>query len=322
MFVDELKVHIKAGKGGDGVVRWHHEKGREFMGPAGGDGGNGGDVYIVGVRDASLLFKYRHVKEFNAENGVDGGKNSLFGRGGEDLEIKLPVGSIVTNLDNGKVFELLENDQKIKILSGGFHGFGNEHFKGSTNINPIESTPGKVGQEADFLIELKLIADVGLIGLPNAGKSSLLNSLTKSKSKVANYAFTTLDPHLGALHGVIIADIPGIIEGASEGKGLGIKFLRHISRTRILLHCISVENEDILNAYETIRNELISYDQSLDEKREIILITKTDLIDGEKLKEITALFEKEGKEVLNISLFDDVDIKKISDFLVKTVDKG
>lgn len=319
MFVDELQIHIKAGKGGNGVVRWHHEKGKEFMGPAGGDGGNGGDVYIVAVRDSSLLFKYRHVKEFDAENGEDGGKSSLFGKGGEDLEIKLPIGSVVTDLDRDIKYELLEDGQKIKILTGGRNGFGNEHFKSSTNQTPQQFTEGKPGEQGEFLIELKLIADVGLVGLPNAGKSSLLNALTKSKSKVADYAFTTLDPHLGSLHGIIIADIPGIIEGASEGKGLGIKFLRHISRTRVLLHCISSENENIVEIYKSIRNELTSFDEAFSEKREIILITKTDMVDEAKLSEQIAELKKLNNDVISVTLYDDQSVKEVSDYLVKTI---
>lgn len=320
MFVDELQVHIGAGKGGDGVVRWRHEKGREFMGPSGGDGGKGGDVYILGVRDSSLLFKYRHVKEFQAENGKNGGKSSLFGKAGEDLEIKLPVGSIATNLSTGEKFEVLEKDQTVLILKGGMGGYGNEHFKGSTNINPMESTPGKPGEEAEFSIELKLIADIGLVGLPNAGKSSLLNALTKAESKVANYAFTTLDPHLGDMHGVIIADIPGIISGASEGKGLGSKFLRHISRTRTLLHCIASDSEDVLETYNVIRKELEGYDKGMLDKEELILLTKTDLVSEEELKEKVGVLKKETRrEILTSSVLDDQSMKELGDFLSKKV---
>ncbi|MFT5179668.1 MAG: GTP-binding protein [Candidatus Paceibacteria bacterium] len=313
-FVDELKLNIQAGKGGDGVEKWRHEKGREFMGPSGGDGGNGGDVYVRGHRDANVLFKYRNNKNFAAENGINGRDDSEFGRNGEDLVIDLPVGTVVKNLETEEEFELLEADEKVLILRGGRGGLGNENFKSSTNQAPTKTTPGKPGEEGDFYVELKLVANVGFVGLPNAGKSSLLNAITNSKAKVGNFNFTTLDPNLGDLYGVILADIPGLIEGASEGKGLGDKFLRHISRTKILLHCISAENEDFGEVYKTIRKELEGYSDDLKEKREIILITKTDFLSEEELKEKIKAF---GKEVLTVSVYDDGKLKELSDYLVK-----
>jgi GTP-binding protein len=210
--VDELRVHIRAGRGGNGVERWLHERGKEFMGPAGGDGGRGGDVFVRGVSDINILAKYKNTKEFVAEDGDAGSRNSRHGANGADLIIDLPVGSIITNLSDKKKFQLLSAGELIKILSGGNGGFGNEHFKGSTNQKPKEWTPGKNGDEADFTIELELIADAGLIGLPNAGKSSLVNELTNAMSKVGSYQFTTLDPALGDLYGFILADIPGLIK--------------------------------------------------------------------------------------------------------------
>ncbi|MFA6095656.1 MAG: GTPase, partial [Candidatus Paceibacterota bacterium] len=225
-FVDEVTFHARAGRGGSGVVRWLHEKGKEYMGPAGGNGGKGGDVYVEAVRDIGILHGYRNIKLFEAEKGGDGGKKSMDGKTGEDLVLKLPVGSVVTNLDTLQSFDLLKEGERVLVLKGGRYGLGNEHFKGSTNQRPEMTTEGRVGEEADFHIELRLVVDAGFVGFPNAGKSSLLNALTNAKAKVAAYQFTTLEPNLGDLYGFILADIPGLIEGASEGKGLGDKFLR------------------------------------------------------------------------------------------------
>lgn len=315
-FIDELQINIKAGDGGDGVERWRHEKGREFMGPSGGNGGNGGDVYVRGVRDSALLFRYRNNKDFKAEDGESGRKDSEYGKNGKDLIIDLPIGSVVKNLDTNEEVELLEEDEKIQILKGGRGGIGNENFKSSVNRSPTETTPGKEGEKGEFYIELRLVADIGFVGLPNAGKSSLLNALTNSKAKVGNFNFTTLDPNLGSLHGIILADIPGLIEGASEGKGLGDKFLRHIKRTNTLLHCISAENEDFNEAYRVIRKELEDYKGNLEEKDEIILITKTDVISKEELGERIKKFDKEVK---TISIYDDEGLKELTEFLVNYI---
>ena len=316
-FVDEASFHVRAGKGGDGVVRWLHEKGKEYMGPAGGNGGKGGDVYVEAVRDIGILAGYRNIKLFEAEKGGDGGKKSMDGKTGEPLILKLPVGSVVTNLDTQQSFELLKEGEKILVLKGGRYGLGNEHFVGSTNQRPEMTTGGRVGEEADFHVELKLIVDAGFAGFPNAGKSSLLNVLTNAKAKVANYQFTTLEPNLGDLYGFILADIPGLIEGASEGKGLGDKFLRHIARTKMLLHCISLENEDITLAYKTIRKELEAYSAELASKKEIIVLTKTDLVDADILKDKIKEAKKLNPDVLVISILDDDGVKVFKDDLVK-----
>ncbi|MBP7805156.1 MAG: GTPase ObgE, partial [Candidatus Pacebacteria bacterium] len=286
--VDELKFYATAGKGGDGVVRWRREKFIPMGGPAGGDGGRGGDVYIEAVRNNNLLAQYRHVTKFAAKDGEPGGSGSLHGANGDDMVIMLPIGAIVTNQDTGVAVQLLSEGEKIKVLTGGGGGKGNEHFKSSTNVSPKESTPGRPGEEGNFYVELELIADAGLVGLPNAGKSSLLNSITRAKAKVGDYAFTTLDPNLGDCFGYTLADIPGLIEGAAEGKGLGIQFLRHIKRTKMLIHLVSFENElaetgGMMKVYKEIRNELKKYDKSLNlekgaglaDKKEIILLTKT-----------------------------------------------
>lgn len=316
-FVDELKIYMKAGDGGHGVVRWRHEKGRDFAGAAGGNGGNGGDVYARGVRDIGILAKYTHKKDFRAERGVDGMKKSMYGRNGEDLYIDLPIGSIITNLKTGEKYQLLEEGQTIFLLKGGRGGYGNEHFKASTNTTPMQSTQGKPGDDADFYIELELIVDAGLVGFPNAGKSSLLNVITNADARVGSYQFTTLEPNLGDFHKFILADIPGLIEGASEGKGLGYKFLRHIKRTKIIFHCISLENEDIVAAYKTIRNELETFDKELAAKREILILTKTDMVDPKAVEAAIKKAKKLNKEVFTVSVYDDASIKALSDELVK-----
>ncbi|MDE1874792.1 MAG: GTPase ObgE [Patescibacteria group bacterium] len=316
-FVDEITFHVKAGKGGDGVARWLHEKGKEFMGPAGGNGGKGGDVYVEAVRDIGILAGYRNIKLFEAENGKNGDKKGMEGRNGDDLTIQLPVGSVVYNNDTEQSFELLREGERVLILKGGRYGLGNEHFKASTNQRPTQTTDGRAGEEADFKIVLKLIVDAGFVGFPNAGKSSLLNALTRARAKVANYQFTTLEPNLGDMHGFILADIPGLIEGASEGKGLGHKFLRHISRTKMILHCISLENEDIAGAYRTIRAELEAYSDELAGKREAIVLTKTDLVDEATLRAKTAEAKKLNPNVLSVSILDDAAIKALGDELVK-----
>lgn len=320
-FIDELHIHIKAGDGGSGVERWRHDKAKEFGGPSGGDGGRGGNVYVVGSRDLGLLFNYRHKKEFRAENGEAGMKNSSHGRDGEDLVIKLPIGSVVTDLKIKKAIHILSEGAPILLLKGGDGGFGNEHFKSATNQRPKKTTPGYPGEEGNFYIELQLVVDVGFVGYPNAGKSSLLNALTNASAKVGSYQFTTLEPNLGALYGYILADIPGLIEGASKGKGLGYKFLRHIKRTKMIAHLISLENEDVMRAYQTIRKELENYDKELGEKDEIIILTKTDLVDVTVLKKAQRTLSVLKPRLFALSIYDDASLKEFSDALVKLLRK-
>jgi GTP-binding protein len=333
-FVDEIKIHARAGRGGDGVVRWRHEKGKEFSGASGGNGGRGGSVFALAVRDIHKLAQYRHVKEFSAGAGEAGMRESRHGGDGADVTIEFPVGSIITNLSEqkegigdtgnmisgllpGKKISLATEGQKVLLLAGGRGGLGNEHFKASTNTTPYEWTPGKDGEEADFQVELELVADAGLIGLPNAGKSSLLNAVTNAHSKIGAYAFTTLDPSLGAMEEFILADIPGLIEGASAGKGLGVKFLRHVRRTKVLFHCISLENQDIEAAYNTIRTELKAFDPALAEKTEVIILTKTDMSDADHIKEAMKAAKKHADQVFTVSVIDDKAIKILKDSLVK-----
>jgi GTP-binding protein len=328
-FIDEIKIYAEAGRGGNGVVRWRQEKFVPKGGPAGGDGGRGGNFYVLAIRDVHALSRYKAKKTFSAGRGEDGGKKSLHGKNGEDFILQLPVGSIITNLDTEEEWQLAEEGQKILLLRGGYGGFGNEHFKSSTNTTPKESREGQEGEKGNFEIELELFADLGLIGLPNAGKTSLLNALTNAQAKVGDYAFTTLDPNLGDFYGYIVADIPGLIEGASEGKGLGVKFLRHIKRTKILAHLISFENANMLKSYKEIRKELEKYDKNLNlgkdglsSKKELIILTKSDMTEDPKMiQKKLKDFQKVNKNVFAISLFDDTLVKKFSDGLIKILRK-
>lgn len=316
MFVDELTIYAKAGNGGNGVVRWRQEKFRPMAGPSGGDGGRGADVLVRAVADTNQLAKYTGNKSFFAEDGGAGMKDSLTGKNGETLYIDVPVGSRVTDVSRKRVVELTIVGQTERILKGGAGGLGNEHFKSSTNTSPTESTTGHQGEAGDFLIEVSLVVDIGLIGLPNAGKSTLLNSLTNAQSRIGAYPFTTLEPHLGALYEFILADIPGLIEGAAEGKGLGHKFLRHVSRTKMLLHLVSLESDNPVGDYYTILKELVEYDKDLSTKETWIILTKKDLVKQEKVDEVREALAKSQNRVFVITVNEPITYKELSDALV------
>lgn len=322
-FVDELDIDASAGKGGDGVVRWLHLKGKEYSGPAGGNGGNGGDIIIRGVRDIALLGRYRGEKNFKAGDGDDGQSYSMDGKQGGNLVIDLPVGSIVRNGHTNEVFELMREGDTALILKGGRGGAGNKVFKSSVNTSPMECTPGAIGEAAHLHIELRLIADAGFVGLPNAGKTSLLNALTHAHAKVGAYAFTTLDPNLGVLPGgYILADIPGLIEGASMGKGLGSKFLRHVARTRELIHCVSLESETPLEDYKVVRGELEQFSAELADKPEIIVLTKSDTREPAQIEAVRKQFKKAKKETLLVTVLDDESLKALRDHLSALLSKS
>ncbi len=318
-FVDELKLHASAGKGGDGVVRWLHVKGKDLSGPAGGDGGRGGNVVAKAVRELTALSAYVHHPSYKAEDGGSGGSKTKEGKNGDDFVFEVPIGTVITNDDTGEDFELLEEGQTAMLLAGGVPGRGNVHFKGSKNTSPTQFTLGKEGESGNFRFELKLVVDVGLVGLPNAGKSSLLNALTGAHAKVANYAFTTLNPMLGVLYGYVLADIPGLIEGAADGKGLGHTFLRHVTRTKTIAHCVSFEELDMVKAYETVREELTAYSNVLAEKPEIVICTKSDVTTPaevqERMKELSEKCAIDPADMIAVSVYDDASIKSLSDFL-------
>ena len=287
------------------------------LGPTGGSGGKGGNVYLKGVADIGALRQFRYKKILEAERGADGRSQFKDGADGKDLSLEIPVGTLVTDLQNAEVWEITKIGETIRIAQGGIGGKGNFLFRSSTNTSPQQFQKGLPGEKRVLRLELKLIADIGFIGFPNAGKSSLLNALTNAKSRVANYAFTTLEPHLGAWYDLILADIPGLIEGAHEGKGLGTKFLRHIERTRVLFHLISAESEDPAKDYKIIRNELKKYSPELLQKPEYVFLSKSDERKPSEIEHAIRLLQKKKITALPLSVLDDEHMKKISRILEK-----
>jgi len=319
MLIDEIIIKVKAGDGGQGAVAFN--KNLMELGPAGGRGGKGGDVYVEGSSDLTLLNQFRFKKEIIAQDGGDGRHQFIDGTNGEDILVKVPVGTVLHNVDTGEDKEVLLMGEKICIARGGRGGKGNFLFRSSTNTTPKQSQPGKEGESFTFRFELKYIADVGLIGLPNAGKSSLLNELTNAKSKVANYQFTTLEPNLGVYYDLILADLPGLIEGASQGKGLGIKFLKHVERTKVLFHLVSVRSDDVWRDYKTVRDELKTYNKELIKKKEYVFVSKSDEVSDKELQEKMRVFKKHKIIALPLSVLEEESIKNVKQILIE-VGKG
>lgn len=312
MFVDEAEIIIEGGHGGAGKVSFYPPP---MKGPDGGNGGKGGDVYIKVVSDLTALRPFTTKRQLIAENGQLGGSNRKFGKDGKDIEIRMPLGTVLTNKQTGEEITLDKVDERILIAKGGLGGRGNFEFKSSRVTTPEYSQPGLAGERKELSVQLKLIADFGLIGLPSSGKSSLLNELTSAKAKIAAYPFTTLEPNLGMFNRKIFADIPGLIDGASAGKGLGIKFLKHIEKVTLLLHCISTESEDVQKDYQVIRKELEKFNPHLLEKKEIILLTKSDLVNEKQLKAQISKLEKLNTQIVPVSIYDWDSIEALKNYL-------
>lgn len=315
MLIDNITIKLKAGNGGRGAVAFNRNK--MMLGPVGGNGGKGGDIYFESISDLSALSQFRNKKDIKTDDGGNGRGDFVDGTDGKDIILKVPIGTVITNLTNGEVKEIINSGDKILVAKGGYGGKGNFHYRSSTNTRPKQFGPGRPGDEFTVNLALKLIADVGLIGLPNAGKSSLLNELTAAKSKVANYAFTTLEPNLGTYYELILADIPGLIEGASKGKGLGIKFLQHIERTKTLFHLISAESDNVVRDYKIVRNELKKYNKELLKKDEYLFLSKYDTISDKEVKKKLTLLKKLNKKVFAISIHDEEAIKNVREILNK-----
>ena len=322
-FLDQAKIYIKAGNGGSGSSSFRREKYVEFGGPDGGDGGNGGSVILESERNLNTLVDFRYRQHFKAENGRSGSKKNKTGAGGENLILKVPIGTQIYEEDNNTlIYDLTKNNEKFVVATGGEGGLGNTRFKSSTNRAPRKKTSGKQGEEFWIWLQLKVIADAGIIGLPNAGKSSLLSKCTRAKPKIANYPFTTINPYLGVLNlnhkEIILADIPGLIEGSHKGVGLGDKFLRHIERCKVLIHLIDISEKDIIGNYLKIRNELSKYDKKILKKTEIVVFNKSDLIDMNSINEKLKNFKKRIKKSFEVtSLISNKNFGKVKEIIYK-----
>ena len=321
-FLDQVKIYIKAGNGGDGSPSFRREKFIEFGGPDGGDGGNGGSIILRAERNLNTLIDYRYQQHHKAKRGDNGAGQNRTGKGGENLILKVPLGTQVFEEDNKTLlYDFVRVGEEFVVAKGGKGGLGNTRFKSSTNRAPRKFTKGSLGEEYIIWLQLKTIADVGIIGLPNAGKSSLLAAMTNASPKIANYQFTTLNPNLGVAvyddKEITVADIPGLIEGAHKGTGLGIKFLKHVERCKSLLHMIDITNEDIKKSYNQVKNELKKYSKKLSKKKELVVLNKIDLIDKKKMRDIVDDFSKNSKsEIIAVSTLEKKSISKIKAKLI------
>ena len=321
-FLDQVKIYIKAGNGGDGSPSFRREKFIEYGGPDGGDGGKGGSVILKSEQNLNTLIDYRYQQHHKAKRGENGSGQNRTGKNGDDLILKVPLGTQVFEEDNKTlIFDFLKVGEKFVAALGGKGGLGNTRFKSSTNRAPRKYTKGLAGEEFTIWLQLKTIADIGIIGLPNAGKSSLLSAITNANPKIANYQFTTLNPNLGVASydnkEITIADIPGLIEGAHKGTGLGTQFLKHIERCKTLLHMIDITNNDVEKSYLQVKNELKNYDLKLSKKKELIVLNKIDLIDKSKVRDIVNYLSKSTKsEIITMSTYEKKSISKVKSKLV------
>jgi GTP-binding protein len=315
MLIDTVEVTFKGGHGGNGIASFGKF---EHSGPDGGNGGLGGDLYLVSTSDLTLLNQFSRKTIFSAGNGYSGGKSKMSGLKGKDLELYVPFGTSIIDKKTGKVIhELNKIGDRVLICRGGLGGRGNWEFKSPTKRSPTYHQLGLPGEERKIILSLKLIADFGLTGLPNSGKSSLLNELTNAHAKIDNYPFTTLSPNLGVCGDKFLADIPGLIEGASVGKGLGIGFLKHIEKVGVILHCVSSESSDLIADYNTVRNEIDKYSSKLSKKTEVIVLTKSDLIDKKILEKNIKILKKTRKKVMTVSIYDWESIMRLKDFITE-----
>ena len=324
-FLDQVKIYIKAGNGGDGSPSFRREKFIEFGGPDGGDGGKGGSVILKAEQNLNTLIDFRYQQHHKAKRGENGAGQNRTGKSGEDLILKVPLGTQVFEEDNKTlIYDFTKISEEFIAAAGGKGGLGNTRFKSSTNRAPRKFTKGTQGEEFTIWLQLKTIADIGIIGLPNAGKSSLLASVTNANPKIANYQFTTLNPNLGVASyddkEITIADIPGLVEGAHKGTGLGIQFLKHIERCKSLLHLIDITSEDLKKSYQQVKNELKKYSNKLTKKKELIVLNKIDLIDEKEVNQIIKDFKKNTKsEVIALSTFNKSSVSKIKSKLLNYV---
>ena len=321
-FLDQVKIYVKAGDGGDGSPSFRREKFIEYGGPDGGDGGKGGSVILKTEKNLNTLIDYRFQQHHKAKRGNNGSGQNRTGKSGDDLVLKVPLGTQVFEEDNKTlIYDFIKNGDEFIVASGGKGGLGNTRFKSSTNRAPRKFTKGTLGEEFVIWLQLKTIADIGIIGLPNAGKSSLLAAITNANPKIANYQFTTLNPNLGVANydnnEVTIADIPGLVEGAHKGTGLGIQFLKHIERCKSLLHMIDITNKDLKKSYKQIKNELKNYSPKISKKKELVVLNKTDLINNKDLKKIIRDFSKyTNSEVTSLTTFEKKSVSKIKAKLI------